>query len=110
MWNWFKRYWKIILSVLGTIAGFVALVVFRRCKASCQRAETALEIAENEKDIAYDQGQVQAVRERIGRVDEQIDKITGQMEDDTKVLKNQKDKIKAMTAQEKLDKFKRLGY
>lgn len=108
--GWLKKYWKVILSVLGAIAGVFALLFIRKQAKSLERAEDALEIAENGKDIARLEGRREAVKERIRGVDERISELDARVDEETKNLNLRKKEIENMTLEEKVKRFKELGY
>lgn len=110
VWAWVVKYWQVFAGILGTLAGVVIVVLFKRNKASNQRHETSAEIAANERDIARAEGRQEATRERIRAVDEQIDLVNGQLEDQTRKLRNARKEVENMTSEEKIERFRELGY
>jgi len=108
--NWWAKYWGIILGVLGAIGGVVITLLFRRNQAACERFETEATIAANARDIAQAEGRREANRERIRRVDEQIAKVDGRLADETRDLRARQEEVEGMTTQEKIDRFKKMGY
>jgi len=109
-WTWLTKYWGIVLSVFGAIGGVVVTLMFKRGQAACVRAETQAEIAANLRDVARSEGRRQAVVERIRNVDEQIAKVDTELEDQTVSLRAKREEVEGMTTQERIDRFRDLGY
>jgi len=98
------------MGILGTLAGVAIVVLFKRNKAANERHEMAAQTAENLREIARAEGRLEATRERIKATDEQIAKVDGKLEDNTRELRARKKAVEGMTAEEKLNRFKDLGY
>lgn len=98
------------MGIFGTLAGVAIVVLVKRNKKANERREMDAEVSENLRDIARIEGRREATRERIKAVDEQIAKVNGKLEDETRDLKTRQDAVKGMTTQEKVDRFRELGY
>jgi chromosome segregation ATPase len=107
---WVKKYWKILVGGALLVFGVIAAILLRRRSHALERAVLAADIATAQREVARLEGKREAIKGRIDAVDKRTADIDSALEENTKQITVRKTAVDSMTSEEKLKRFKELGY
>ena len=109
-YRWLKRNWKYIVTIIGITVLIILIYGFVNDRDLIEKLRVKASLYKNEKDIAYLEGKRAVIKSNIDHVDEDLVLIDEKIASIKAEAKENIEKIKKMSPEEKLDRFEELGY
>lgn len=109
-WRWSKRNWRYYLASIGIVLTIVLGIIYKRNKNKIQIQKHRIKVLQTKKKIAHLEGQREVIRRNENAVEsdiKDIDKEIKNLDADIKVIR---DEVSNLSNEEKLKRFKKLGY
>ena len=118
LWSKIKNFcrvnWKYLVYIISLLGIFIlGNFFYKRFKSSGKSLlikQFQYELAKNENEISFLEGKRSVIKEQEGEVTDEIEYLDGRINSLKASMDSKKKEINRLTAEEKLEEFKRLGY
>jgi peptidoglycan hydrolase CwlO-like protein len=114
IWQWIKKYWKWVVGGLTFLVLFVliarAISQGKQGKLKAEMLKHQVVVLTAQREIARLEGQRDIIRKQEATVTTEIDQLDAKIDAlDSQIVSSRKE-IDRLSAEEKLQRFKELGY
>jgi len=110
IWRWLKRNWKWVAGTVVVLLAASAGATLIRDRKKKLIHHHKVRVLKAERDVAHLEGRRDIIREREGDVAEEIKAVDADIEKLNEKIKTERDQVDRLSAKEKLEEFKNLGY
>jgi chromosome segregation ATPase len=109
-WVWLKKNWKWVAGGVTILVMAALGVSYKRNLRKSELNRHKIKVLKTEREVARLEGQRDIIRKQESDVEGNISVIDDRIAAKTDEIKNSRNEIDRLTAEEKLKRFKDLGY